>query len=70
MNSDNIQITVNGQNQNTHSKTLAELLAELNIKREFTAVALNYKVIPASAIQTTLLNPNDKIEIIRAISGG
>lgn len=59
----------------THRKlpsgmSIAELLNELDIPAEGTAVALNGAVIPRLKHEATKLCENDEIEVIRAVAGG
>ena len=66
-----VKIAVNGQPMMVEGGTTVEgLLDILNIKREFTAVAVNREVTPKSAYTTTTLGDGDKIEIVRPMGGG
>ena len=66
-----VKIAVNGQPMMVEGGTTVEgLLDILNIKREFTAVAVNREVTPKSAYTTTTLGEGDKIEIVRPMGGG
>lgn len=52
--------------------TLLDAISTKLSKQNFTgiAVALNEKVIPNGEWKTVILNPNDKILIIKATQGG
>lgn len=51
--------------------TLAALIARVGVKAERgTAVALNNAVIPKAEWETTTINSNDKLTIIKATQGG
>lgn len=65
-------LTVNGQKREFASpiKTAADLLGELNIKRERVAVVINENVVRRADIDTTPLNEGDVIEIITMVGGG
>lgn len=65
-------ITVNGEARPYQVQTVAELLAMQGIAldRPGIAVAVNGKVVPRSHWQTHRLQPNDRIEIVKAVAGG
>jgi len=46
------------------------LLVLLNVKREYTAVAVNREVTPKSSYGTLKLSDGDKVEIVRPMGGG
>jgi sulfur carrier protein len=46
------------------------LLSLLNVRREFTAVALNREVTPKHRYAESVLHEGDKIEIVRPMGGG
>jgi sulfur carrier protein len=50
--------------------TLSELLVELGVRREYTAVALNREVARRDAHETTVLRPGDRVEIVHPMAGG
>ncbi len=50
--------------------TLAQLLGQLGVRREHTAVALNREVAPRDGHATTVLREGDRVEIVRAMAGG
>ena len=64
-------ITVNGQVREVpDGLSVEELLAHLNVKREYTAVAINREVTPRSAHGSTFLSEGDRVEIVRPMGGG
>jgi thiamine biosynthesis protein ThiS len=50
--------------------TVDGLLTLLNVKRQYTAVAVNREVVPKSAYVTLKLSDGDKVEIVRPMGGG
>jgi thiamine biosynthesis protein ThiS len=46
------------------------LLAQLGVKREFTAVAVNREVTPRARYGSTALQDGDRVEIVRPMGGG
>ena len=66
-----MKITVNGKEHEVAQGTSVEaLLAQLGVKREYTAVAVNREVTPKGAYAATRLNEGDKVEIVRPMGGG
>ena len=67
-----IRIIVNGDEKELEVGTLAELLAAIGIdlKARGTAVALNGRVYGKSRWTVTDVADGDRIEVIRAVSGG
>ena len=63
-------IKLNGQSREVASQSIEELLREVEAPRAGIAVALNGRVVRRGEMQSTLLQPNDEIEIIRAVQGG
>jgi thiamine biosynthesis protein ThiS len=50
--------------------TVDGLLTLLNVKREYTAVAVNREVTPRSDYGTVKLSEGDRVEIVRPMGGG
>ncbi|HEY8608742.1 MAG TPA: sulfur carrier protein ThiS [Noviherbaspirillum sp.] len=46
------------------------LLASLDLVDKSLAVAINREIVPRSAWQERLLQPGDRVDIVRAIGGG
>ena len=42
----------------------------LNVKRQYTAVAVKREVTPKSAVEVTVLRDGDRVEIVRPMGGG
>ena len=62
---------INGEEkQLCSSKTVAEMVQELEIDVPNFAVALNHNVVPKSQYESTPLNNGDKVEIVHAVGGG
>ena len=66
-----MKVTVNGKDMDVEPGiTVDGLLAVLNIKREYTAVAVNREITPKSDYASVKLGDGDKIEIVRPMGGG
>jgi thiamine biosynthesis protein ThiS len=64
-------VTVNGKPMDLPAGlTIDGLLAQLKVRREFTAVALNREVAQRSRYALTELRDGDKIEIVHPMGGG
>jgi sulfur carrier protein len=66
-----VSISVNGKPMDVEpGLTVDGLLTLLNVKRQYTAVAVNREVVPKSAYVTLKLSDGDKVEIVRPMGGG
>ncbi|NIQ02811.1 MAG: sulfur carrier protein ThiS [Nitrospinaceae bacterium] len=66
-----MKLIINGKEQEARSsRTIAELMQELEITAPNFAVALNGQVIPRSQHDSTEVREGDKIEIVHAVGGG
>jgi sulfur carrier protein len=65
-----LTIILNGEEKQTHSGNISQLVSELNLQVDHIIVELNNIIIPSQDIPTTTLKNNDKVEIIRYIGGG
>ena len=66
-----VKITVNGRSIDVaDGLSVEELLAQLGVKRQFTAVAVNREVTPKALYASTLLRGGDRVEIVRPMGGG
>ena len=66
-----MKIVVNGKDMDVADGLSVEaLLAQLGVKREYTAVAVNRDITPKSAYGATVLRSGDKVEIVRPMGGG
>lgn len=64
-------LTINGKKrENLTSRTLTELIRELDIRTSHFAIALNCQVVPKSQYETTPVKDGDTIEIVQAVGGG
>ncbi|HTD03336.1 sulfur carrier protein ThiS [Undibacterium sp.] len=66
-----MDIELNGAvHQVAEGQNLSELVAALNLSNQAIAVAVNRQIIARSLWQTHLLQPQDKVDVVRAIGGG
>ena len=66
-----MQVIVNGKPMDLpDGLTIDGLLAHLKVRREYTAVALNREVTRRNAHATTVLHPDDRVEIVHPMTGG
>lgn len=66
-----MQIVLNGQPHPVAlSQTVTELVDQLGLTGKAIAIAINRRVIPAKKWQETTLQPDDQVEVVRAIGGG
>ena len=71
MKKNKIQIYINGKTKIVGiNNSLYSILKKLTIKNKFIAVELNAEVIPKSQYKNTIINQNDRIEILELIGGG
>ena len=64
-------VKVNGTPRElSRGNSIADLLNELEVPVEGTAVALNGAVIPKREHEKTALREDDEVEVIRAVAGG
>lgn len=67
-----MNLVINGQHRQfaPDALTAAELLTELDIKRERVAVVINENVVRRAELENTQLTEGDTIEIITMVGGG
>lgn len=67
-----IQVRVNGRSEPVADASLGALLArhEIGLDTRGVAIALNGTVLPREKWMKTLLNADDRIEIVQARQGG
>jgi len=66
-----IEIIVNGEKQNiTSDINIKEMIKELNYTKEGFAVAINESFIAIKSYESTIIQPNDRIEILAPVQGG
>jgi sulfur carrier protein len=64
-------ITVNGKEMDVEPGISVDaLLSLLDIKREYTAVAVNREITPKGEYGSMKLSEGDKLEIVRPMGGG
>ncbi len=63
-------ITLNGENKEVNSATIAELFQELDIPRRGRVVHVNGKLIHWTKYEAFQLNERDDVGVIRGIAGG
>ena len=66
-----MKISVNGKPMEAEpGLTVEGLLTRLDVKREYTAVAVNRDVVRKADYGTVKLSEGDKVEIVRPMGGG
>ena len=65
-----MRVTVNGEDRDIASTSVAALLSELDYEGTHFAIAVNYDVVPKSRWAETELKSGDEIEIITPRQGG
>lgn len=64
-------VTINGESTEMRDGgCVAELLVQLQIKRETVAVEVNLDIVPKAAYDSHVLKPGDRIEIVQFVGGG
>ena len=66
----NTPIYLNGELQQSDCSNLYELIQQMDLEGKRFAVEVNENIIPKSRLASTLIQPNDRIEIIQAVGGG
>jgi thiamine biosynthesis protein ThiS len=66
-----LRIQVNGEPREVEDNlSLPKLVAELQLKSEQIAIELNHHVVRRAHWENTLLQPDDKVEIVHFVGGG
>lgn len=66
-----VNITLNGENRSIAPGTsIRQLLHELGLNAEATAVQRNDEIIGRSAYGETIVDDGDRIELVRFVGGG
>lgn len=65
-----MKLIINGEEKETKSETISELLDELNIKDKVMASAINLEVVKKDNWQTYKLKENDRVEFLQFVGGG
>ena len=65
-----MKLTINGKEKNVQSKTVQELLNELEINDKIMATAVNMNVVKKEHWNEFELHENDKVELLQFVGGG
>ncbi len=65
-----IQLSINGEARTLAAASVAEALDALALPQRGLAVALNGALVPRARWAATPLSAGDRLEIVRAVSGG
>ena len=65
-----MQVIINGEPKQTSSKTIQELLLELDIEDKVMAAAVNMDVVKKDVWGSFQLNENDRVEFLQFVGGG
>ena len=65
-----MRIQVNGEERDTASATIAELIDELALDPRKVAVERNLEIVPRSLHGDTRLADGDRIELVQFVGGG
>jgi sulfur carrier protein len=66
-----MEIELNGARHHvTANQNLLDLIAALELSDKALAVAVNREVVPRKSWPQHVLQPNDRVDIVRAIGGG
>lgn len=66
-----MRIQVNGEAREVEENmSLPELVASLNLKAEQVAIELNQRVVRRAQWASTMLQTDDKVEIVHFVGGG
>ena len=66
-----MRVFINGESQELSGKpSLADLIAQLELPAARIAVELNREVVRRSDWSVTMLNENDRVEVVHFVGGG
>ena len=65
-----MKLTINGQQQDSTSTTLAQLIEQLGMKQDRVAVELNRNIVRREQWAETNLAEGDQLEIVHFVGGG
>jgi len=65
-----MNIKLNGDAHQTSSRTIAELLVEMEIPRQGVAVEVNLNIIKKADYETFQISDGDAVEIVNFVGGG
>lgn len=65
-----MKLVINNEQRDLEVRTVADLLAELNMTQQPVAVEVNRELIPKRLHESTLLHERDVVELVRLVGGG
>jgi sulfur carrier protein len=66
-----LQIQINGAYEEvSNGLRLSELITRMKLRADQIAIELNQEVVRRSAWQSTILQPDDRVEIVHFVGGG
>jgi thiamine biosynthesis protein ThiS len=66
-----LQIQINGAYEEvSNGLRLSELITRMKLRADQIAIELNQQVVRRSAWQSTILQPDDRVEIVHFVGGG
>jgi thiamine biosynthesis protein ThiS len=66
-----LQIQINGAYEEvSNGLRLSELIIRMKLRADQIAIELNQQVVRRSAWQSTILQPDDRVEIVHFVGGG
>lgn len=65
-----MKLIVNGETRQSQSKTIQELISELEIEDKVMAAAVNMDVVKKDEWKTFALSENDRVEFLQFVGGG
>ena len=65
-----MNLIINGEKKKFDCEKLSDLLNTLNLDKDIVAVELNKNIVHRDNFNNTILNDNDKLEIVKVVGGG
>jgi len=65
-----MNLIINGEKKEFDCEKLSDLLNTLNLDKDIVAVELNKNIVHRDNFNNTILNDNDKLEIVKVVGGG
>ena len=63
-------VKINGELLEKDGKTVAEMLADMDIRGQRVAVEINEEIVPKARYDETILKDGDCVEVVRFVGGG
>lgn len=63
-------VKINGELLEKDGKTVAEMLADMDISGQRVAVEINEEIVPKARYDETILKDGDCVEVVRFVGGG